>query len=162
MTEDRRLAVVNDYAGFHAALRARVDELQVTFDTIDEVAGFPSRYTSKLLAPGHTKWIGPMSFDALLGVLGLRLIVVEDVEALARVSARLVKRERPLVYTSEGSINERRVMRLLKKRWRTWSSTANAIRNLKLTPEQRSRIGKKAIRTRWRLHRQRKKAGVVP
>jgi len=49
-------------------------------------------YASTLLAPRPRKRIGPMSLGALLGALGLALVVVEDAAALARVRSRLVPR----------------------------------------------------------------------
>ena len=53
------------------------------------VAGLPTRYSSKVLGLQPTRRFGQISFEALLGALGLMLIVIEDAEALARVQRRL-------------------------------------------------------------------------
>ncbi|MDB5937581.1 MAG: hypothetical protein JWQ01_4925 [Massilia sp.] len=78
------------------ALRDRARELQLTHETIDNVAGLQSGYTGKLLAPKPIKNLGPMSFESILGALGVAVVVVEDPEQVARVSKQWVKRERPL------------------------------------------------------------------
>lgn len=78
-----------------AALRDRAHELQLTHQTIDSVAGLQDGYTSKLLAPTPIKNLGPVSFEAMLGALGLAVVVVEDPEQVARVQNRWTKRERP-------------------------------------------------------------------
>jgi hypothetical protein len=68
--------------------RRRVAELGVSLDTIDHIAGLPTRYTAKVLGLQPTRGFGQFSLDGLLGALGLMLIVVEDAEALARVQER--------------------------------------------------------------------------
>jgi hypothetical protein len=101
MTERKSLAVVRSYSELIAALRARRDELEVTHETIDDVSGVASGYTSKVLGPKtgstHAKRpsqrnLGPVSLGLLLGALGLALVVVEDPAAMVRVRGRLVKR----------------------------------------------------------------------
>jgi hypothetical protein len=77
-----------------AILRARLDELGVSFETIDHVAGLPTRYTAKVLGLQPTRNFGQISLDALLGAAGIMLIAVQDAEALDRVRDRLVPLER--------------------------------------------------------------------
>ena len=54
------------------ALRARRDEVGITLETLDHVAGFPSGYSAKLLAPEPIKNLGWMSLDRRLIVLASR------------------------------------------------------------------------------------------
>jgi hypothetical protein len=86
------LAEVRDYDGLLEALRARRDALDISHECIDAVSGVQSGYTSKLLCKPPIKGLGRMSLGALLGALGLKLLVVEDVEQLERVRPRLVPR----------------------------------------------------------------------
>jgi hypothetical protein len=86
-----RQIVVTDYADLLAALRQRKEELNASMATIDEVAGLPQGYVSKLLA--QIKGISRTSLGPLLGALGLKLLVVEDPEALDRVRDRLTQRD---------------------------------------------------------------------
>jgi hypothetical protein len=87
---EHQLAVVRSTADLHEVFRQRVVELEISLETIDAIAGLPTRYSAKLLSLDPKKHFGAISFEALLGALGLMLIVVEDAEALARVQRRLV------------------------------------------------------------------------
>jgi hypothetical protein len=91
---EQPLAIARSTADLCEIFRQRVRDLNVSLETIDAVAGLPSRYSAKLLGPNPAKNFGAISFDALLGTLGLKLIVVEDADALARVRSRFVPLER--------------------------------------------------------------------
>ena len=69
-------------------LRARVVQLNISFETLDHVAGLPTRYCSKVLGIRATRNFGQISLDALLGATGIMLIAVEDAAALDRVRAQ--------------------------------------------------------------------------
>jgi hypothetical protein len=88
------IAVVTDYRDLVVALRHRIVELGTSMESVDEVAGLPQRYTAKLLAPGGQKSLGRISLGPILGALGLKLAVLPDDEALARIRHRLPKRSR--------------------------------------------------------------------
>ena len=57
-----------------AILRARFHELGVSFETVDNVAGLPARYTSKVLGLQPTRNFGQISLDALLPTAAIMLI----------------------------------------------------------------------------------------
>jgi hypothetical protein len=78
-----------------AALRARRDELNIPHELIDDIAGLQSGYTSKLLAPIPGKNLGYMSLGAVMGALGIGLVVVEDAARRALVEGRWRQRKRP-------------------------------------------------------------------
>jgi hypothetical protein len=85
------IAVVTDYDGLITALRQRAIALNTPLEAIDHVAGLPARYTTKLL--GKTKVLGPMSLGAMLGALALKLAVMPDDDALAKLRHRLPPRD---------------------------------------------------------------------
>ena len=82
-------------------IRARRDEVGISLETMDHVAGFVSGYSAKLLAPVAIKNLGWMSFGAALGSLGIALVAVLDEEQIKRVSPRWVRRERTIQKTGK-------------------------------------------------------------
>ena len=78
-----------------AAFRACRDEREITHETVDDIAGWQSGYSSKLLAPTPIKNLGWMSLGAALGAFGKVLLLVDDPEQIKRVKDRWTPRERP-------------------------------------------------------------------
>lgn len=149
MAEPRLIAVVRTMDDLREAFRARADELNITRESIDEVGGLQNGYAGKLLAPVPIKNIGRVSLGPLLTVMGVKLLLVVDDEALARYTARAEKRK-----TASATMLPR------KNRSRTqyrndsdWSKMQNALRTLRVNQEKRSKISKIAAKTRWRNRR---------
>lgn len=150
----RPLAVVRDWHQFRQAFRDRCEELRVARITVDTVGGLPSGQTSKLLSVDPDQGFGPMSFPALLGALGLVVVVVEDAEAIARIRHRLVPRRATHVDACEAMLAKKRKRRPhLWKANPDWGRIMSARRNLILNPDKRKRIAQTAARARWRNHR---------
>lgn len=143
------------------AIRARRDELNISHETIDGIAGLQSGYTSKLLAPTPIKNLGPMSFGSLLGALGLAVVVVEDPQAIVRVEKHWQKRKRPqkLLASIPASIECEVPMAVqispdLLAKLRRLASLGGKARAAKLSRRRRKAIARKAILTRWRKKRE--------
>jgi hypothetical protein len=66
--------IITSMTGLLEAIRTRQDELDLSCELIDEIAGLPARYTSKLLAPVPLRGISHMSLTAILGALGIGLL----------------------------------------------------------------------------------------
>jgi hypothetical protein len=92
MSGQRPIAIVKDYDHLRAAARARMAQLQITFETLDAVSGVQSGYSAKILGPKPSRNFGPMSLSTIFSALGMKLVAVEDPEALAQIRHRLVKR----------------------------------------------------------------------
>ena len=89
-----------------AILRTRFAELGVSFETVNHIAGLPTRYTAKVLGLQPTRRFGQISLTALLGAAGIKLVAFEDTEALARVQGRLA----PLQRVDCGGVTRRRII----------------------------------------------------
>jgi hypothetical protein len=89
---ENQLGVVRSDQDLHQALRDRANQLNIARETIDDIAGLTRGHSSKLLAPQQIKRFGPLSRWLLLQALGLKLVLVEDTEALAQIKSRMVKR----------------------------------------------------------------------
>ena len=146
----RPLAVIRDWNEFRQACRARCDELRIARTTVDIVGGFPAGQTAKLIAPLPPQGFGTVSFAAMLGALGLAMVVVEDAEAIARIRHRLVPRRATHVDACEAMLTKKR-----KRRPHLWKANADwgrimaARRCLILSPNKRKRIAQAAARARW-------------
>jgi hypothetical protein len=139
-----------------AALRARRDELQISNETIDDIAGLAERHTSKLLAANFpSRSLGKVSFPLLLGALGMgiaRVEIVEDPEAVALVKDRWLKWKR-LPYGSPR-LSKKQIEHARPAVLRANAKRANVARNAMLSCEQRTAIARKAAKARWRKQRQ--------
>jgi hypothetical protein len=142
------LATVRTYDELNAALRARADALDISRETIDAISGLQNGYAGKLLAPIPIRTLSRVSLGAMLGALGLKLIVVEDVETLQKIEKRLAKRRR---HDNAGS-----AMLATKRRKRRAFPRGNEhARLMRLrqianqSPEKRSQIARRAALIRW-------------
>lgn len=89
----RQIAVVmRDPTEMHRALRERAEQLDISREAIDEMAGLPKGYAAKLLCEPPVKQVGPVSLFPLAGALGLAVAFIEDEQRKARIS-RATKRK---------------------------------------------------------------------
>jgi len=86
---------IRQYSDLILVLRTRADELQLSRETIDAIAGLPERYASKVLSLRGVRRIGMQTLGPLLAALGMKLIAVEDEAAMKRNQSQYVKRDDP-------------------------------------------------------------------
>jgi len=141
----------------HAALRKRADDLRITRLSMDEVGGMPPGYFGKVLGPEQVKLAGRHSLGALLGVLGLKLLVIEDAEALARYSARAEKR-RTTLHANDCMLTKRMPNFAGFFGDSEWGKTMRQLGLLKIGPRRRKRIATHAAKVRWARHSARQAA----
>jgi hypothetical protein len=85
--------LITDYRGLVQACRVRADELELSRLEIDRLGGLPVGYAGKLLGkdsgePGRKhKKMWPIALESMLGVLGLKILLIEDDVATARTLA---------------------------------------------------------------------------
>jgi hypothetical protein len=143
------LAVVRDYEQLNAALRARVDQLGISLETLDHLCGFWAGYSSHLLAPkpqGNMRCLGKMSLGSVLGGVGLKIVLVEDRDALAKVRSRLVESDKAQTRKENprpaGSKRRENVFTVLGR-------AGGHARMAVLSAKQRIALSRKANRARW-------------
>jgi hypothetical protein len=83
--------VINDYRGLVETCQQRAIELEISRSEIDRLSGLADGYSAKLL--GNTddekrRRMWPLSLEAMLRVLGLRILLIEDQTAAARTIAK--------------------------------------------------------------------------
>jgi hypothetical protein len=138
------LAEIFSYDDLVAALRARATDRQIALSAEENaiVAGLPCRYLQKLIGSSPVRRLGMASLGPVLGVLGAKLVLVDDAEAERRYGRRL-KRHNPNLIRSgtEAQLAERHARRMGRKGGRArWAGT---------TAEERSEIARQLNRLRW-------------
>lgn len=154
----RQIAVCRTYADLHAALRARADELKLSRETLDQVAGFASGNISKILAPVPIITLGRVSLGYTLQALGLMLVVTEDADALAKYTSKATKRTEFAVRAHAGMPTRKRK----RKRgfWAgnsEWGKLMSARRYILNSPVKRKRSASNAAKARWGRARREKR-----
>src|ERR1700722_11957121 len=85
--------LIGDYRALVETCRARADELELSRLEIDRLGGLPVGYAGKLLGKdggepgGKNKKMWPIALESMLGVLGLKILLIEDEAATARTLA---------------------------------------------------------------------------
>ena len=88
---DQILAEITDYTALRAALRKRAVDRRIAYtsDNAAQVAGLPDRYLNKVLGPKPSRSITELTMSPILGLLGVKLLMVEDAEMIARYAGRI-------------------------------------------------------------------------
>lgn len=157
------------YGELVVALRARIAELGITYATVDEIAGFPLRYTSKLLGDSKPKKMGVDSLFALAGSLGVKLRLEDDAKALKKHRESLQWMvpgnngarafHDKMLHAAEHRRPRAYRFRLSSEHFRRLQALSTRAKMAKQTPAKRRKIAKKAAVARW-ARREMVKAGV--
>ena len=138
---DRVLGIARSYD----VLKRRTAEFNVTMERVDDIAGLPARYVSKLFAPLPVKNFGRTSLGPLLGALGVELVVRVDQGQFDRIKARLRPRASPAFRRKHWHPNSREQLRGNSE----WGRVMRARATVLLSPKMRQRIAREAARARW-------------
>jgi hypothetical protein len=143
--QPRVVASIADYSDFLDALRLRAKErkLAVSSEAVAEVAGLPGKYIAKLLQPNPIRRVGAISMGPVLAVLGVRLLMVEDTEALERYGSRLEQRNDNLIHHAGVAfvVTQRKLRQnQAKGRRNRWA---------KMSPAQRAKWARRMNKLRW-------------
>jgi hypothetical protein len=87
-----------DYRTLVETCRRRADDLGISRAEIDRIGGLPTGYAGKILGKSAVEDVGypkrksskkmwPVALEAMLGVLGLKVLLIEDDAATARTLA---------------------------------------------------------------------------
>lgn len=158
------MKIIRDMEGILEVMRAKRDALNISHETIDNISGLPSGYTSKVLAPEPQRGVGYQSLGDLMGALAIGFIPVDDHEQIERVKSRLKKRD--LKRVVPGSYRKALSMRLAssgetqenpeqqrKLRMQELGRKGGKRRLQTMSKRARQRVASHAARIRWEKHR---------
>jgi hypothetical protein len=111
----------NAYANLILAFRARANErrIAITGEDVARVAGMANFYLAKVLSPSSNpaKRFGAASLGPILAVLGLKLLLVEDAQAVKIYGTRIPPRASSFAHsTAFTQIRSRQFMRKIGKK----------------------------------------------
>jgi hypothetical protein len=141
----------NAYTRMISAFRDRAAQRQIPMSSaaVADVAGMPSYYFPKLLQANPVRRVGIHSLPSILAILGLKIILVEDEEAVRLYGPRIpVTNEscaRMLTVKAGRGKQQLVSVRLLRK----IAPLGGAARNRSLSSARRSQIARKAAQARW-------------
>lgn len=162
-TPSMTVAICQDYAGLHQALRKRADDLRLSRNDLNDIAGLADGHVHKILAPNYTKLLGPKSLGYLLEALAVKLHIVVDAEQHAKLLRRITPRdERYVVVRNRASPSDQIVIKLSRAKMRKLASLGGKARAAALSPAKRRQAAshagrhvssagaRKAALSRWR------------
>jgi hypothetical protein len=95
VSDGKVLAICSDYLGFIAALRDRAADLGLAMgsENAAEISGLAGATLARLMTPKTSgKILSIESFGVVLGLLGVKMLVVEDEAQTIRMKTRIVRR----------------------------------------------------------------------
>jgi hypothetical protein len=142
---ERVIATFDDWPGMLAAMRLRAQEQRIPVGNpaVDQVAGIPDHYLAKILSPKAPRRLGMISMAGVLGVLGVKLMMVESREAMERYGDRIPKRKESCVHAGTVHIS------LSGKHMRTIRRKGGANSRKNLGKRLRRALARKAANARW-------------
>jgi hypothetical protein len=146
----RIIAEICDYPQMIAAMRLRAQQRQIALggEHVAHVAGLPRGYLQKLIGPQqktreNVRRIGIISLGPVLTVLGVKLVMVEDLEAIKRYGDKIPKRDPRAVRSGTLDFSlSRNFMRKIQRK-------GGLARWQNKTPAQRSAWARRMNNIRW-------------
>lgn len=142
------LGTARSYADLQPILRARADALGLSRVELDRIAGVPAGYSSKVLAEVPLRQLGPDTLGPMVGALAVKLIVVEDPEALAKHTARGDKRVEKYALNAGkhgGAVHFKISLRKLRQNGRKGGANSRKF----LGKRMARKLARKAANARW-------------
>jgi hypothetical protein len=135
------IATVRSYDDLRRAVADHCDRIGMSRMELDGEAGLTDGHSAKLLSARARKKLGIVTLGRVMAAAGLVLIVAIDPDA-------------PYRDLDVSNIESKRQRYDRAKHWRNikgsaWGRRLVAMRNVKLSPEQRSEIARNAARARW-------------
>jgi hypothetical protein len=155
----KMLAFADSYDSLIEALRTRKAQLELSDSMVDVIGGLTRGHTEKILGPSRTKKLSPMTMDVLLATLAVKICIVEDVDAAKIMEGRWEQRVANHVRTVAGRVSKRIVEQAKPHLYRQLQLKSSAAKMKCFTAEHRSRIARKAAKSRWK---KRKSASALP
>jgi hypothetical protein len=141
----------NAYTRMISAFRDRAQQRKIAVSSaaVADLAGLATYYIPKLLQANPVRRVGINSLGPLLAVLGLKMILVEDAEAVKIYGARIPARNEYCAHMLTVKAGRGKQQLVSVRLLRRIAPLGGAARNRSLSPARRRQIARKAARARW-------------
>lgn len=145
----REIATVWDYAGFLAACKARIHEQRIGLNSpgAAEITGLHKDHLAKIVSEKSGRFFTPLTLGPLLGLLGMKIVLVEDKDAMGRMSRRLEKRTMfgRSLHLRGDSVH----FSVTKAQWAEIQKKGGENSRSGMSARNASKLGRKAANVRW-------------
>jgi hypothetical protein len=139
------------YDALMSLILARVNEFDVSYETVNFVSGMQSGYFQKLACSPPLKRAARLLCLTCSTRSVSKLRLVESPLKMARVQSRLTKRKKAPTAKPASA----RIIQITPDHMRQITRSGGFARAQALTPKQRSASARHAAKARWERHRQR-------
>lgn len=142
------LGEAKSYDDLQPILRARADALGLSRVELDRIAGVPSGYSAKVLAEVPIRKLGPDTLGPMLGALGVKIMLVEDPEALAKFTAKGDARDER--YAKNAALHSDSVeIKFGGRKFKRMQRKGGANSRKYMSKKKATRLARRANRMRW-------------
>jgi hypothetical protein len=148
----RVVATAGNYLELIAGLRSRLAELEISYATLDALAGWTDSYATKVLGQEPQRHMGVMAFDAMINALALKVVLVDDPQKLEKIRSHrdfVTRKHRARAVGAHACVAHRVTREFLRqigvKGGLATREKLSARRTQSDCAERRSREGSKAV-----------------
>jgi hypothetical protein len=152
------LGECRDYDDLRAALRARCEALNISRLELDRISGIANGYSSCVLSDTARKHIGAQTIGPLLAALGLKLLVVEDPDMVAKYTVRAEPRFGSMAHTNTRQLGRTTMHRAKIALLTEFGRRGGHARFAKLSDAERTELGRRGAAKRWEQYRANRQA----
>lgn len=155
------IATITCHDDLIEAFRAIKDILGLSNTFCDDTIGITAGHTDKVLGPTRAKGLSSFMFDNFSELFAVEFEMRINLDAAKRMQSRWEGRENGRIHVDSSRVSKRMMERAKPQVLKGFAQQGVAGRLTVLTGEHRSKIARKAAKTRWRRHRQRERATKV-
>lgn len=132
------------------ALRAAKDMRGLSNRWCDEIGDLTDGQTDKVLGPTRVKGLSRFLFSMYHSMFAVKLVMVVDEEATARMQAKWEGRDTSNVRVESGRVSKKLLERAKPLVFEAAGRAGATARNQILSPEYRTKIAVDAVESRWK------------
>ena len=147
------IATIRTHDDLIEALRAAKEFRNLSDRLLDELGDFTLGQVNKVLGPRREKGLSPFMLQMLCSMLAVKLEMVPDPEQEARMRDRWERRNTSNVRIEPSRVSAKVIERVKPYVFSEMGKLSVPARMQCLTAEHRTKIARKAAKSRWRKHR---------